>query len=93
MVPDQNPGQSCVEKIVRLARPSVVVLCGPAGCGESTFAARHFRPTQIISSDSCRTLVCDDAHDQRFQSHTFALLHFIIDVDRSTGVPTIFAQG
>jgi predicted kinase len=66
-------------KTIRLVRPSVVVLSGPAACGKSTFAARHFRPTQIISSDHCRALVSDDERDQRFQPQAFALLHAIIE--------------
>ena len=66
-------------KRIRLIRPSVVVLCGPAACGKSTFAARHFRPTQIISSDQARGLVCDDERDQRFQAQAFALLHCLIE--------------
>jgi predicted kinase len=65
---------------LRLVRPSVVVLCGPAGCGKSTFATRLFRPTQVISSDQCRALVCDDERDQRFQDQAFALLDFILDL-------------
>jgi predicted kinase len=67
-------------KALRLVRPSVVVLCGPAGCGKSTFAAKYFRPTQVISSDQCRGIVCDDERDQRFQDHAFALLDFILDL-------------
>ena len=66
------------ERIIRVLRPSVIVLCGPAGCGKSTFADRHFRPTHIISSDLCRRLVCDDETDQRYHSQTFALLNFLI---------------
>jgi len=67
-------------KVLRLVRPSVVVLCGPAGCGKSTFAAKHFRPTQVISSDQCRGMVCDDERDQRFQDQAFALLDFLLDL-------------
>ena len=67
------------ESVIRLVRPSVVVLCGPAACGKSTFAARHFRPTQVISSDRCRALVCDDEQDQRFQAQAFALLDFLVE--------------
>jgi predicted kinase len=67
------------EKSIRLVRPSVVVLCGPAACGKSTFAARHFRPTQIISSDHARSLVCDDESDQRHSAEAFALVNFIIE--------------
>lgn len=66
-------------KVIRLVRPSVVVLCGPAACGKSTFAAKHFRPTQIISSDQARALVCDDERDQRFQTQAFALVHFLVE--------------
>jgi protein phosphatase len=67
------------ESVIRLVPPSVVVLCGPAACGKSTFAARHFRPTQVISSDRCRALVCDDEQDQRFQAQAFALLDFLVE--------------
>lgn len=73
-----TPGGSG-ERVLRLVRPSVVVLCGPAACGKSTFLTRHFRPTQIVSSDECRRLVCDDERDQRFQTQAFALLHFLIE--------------
>lgn len=66
------------ERIIRVLRPSVIVLCGPAGCGKSTFAVRHFRPTHVISSDLCRRLVCDDETDQRYHAQTFALLNFLI---------------
>jgi predicted kinase len=57
----------------------MVVLCGPAACGKSTFAERHFRPTQIISSDWARARVCDDERDQRFNPQAFALVHFLLE--------------
>jgi protein phosphatase len=66
-------------KSLRLLRPSVVVLCGPAACGKSTFAERHFRPTQVISSDWARAHVCDDDRDQRFNAQAFALVHFLLE--------------
>ena len=66
------------ERTIRVLRPSVIVLCGPAACGKSTFALRHFRSTQVISSDMCRKLVCDDETDQRYHAQTFALLKFLI---------------
>jgi len=37
------------------------------------------RPTQIISSDWARALVCDDARDQRFNVQAFALVHFLVE--------------
>jgi len=68
------------EKRVRLIRPSIVLLCGPAACGKSTFARRLFRPTQIISSDWARARVCDDEQDQRFQTQAFALVHYLTEL-------------
>ena len=39
---------------------SLVVLVGASGSGKSTFARRHFRSTQVLSSDACRGMVADD---------------------------------
>ena len=69
---------SSEERIIRVLRPSVIVLCGPAGCGKSTFADQHFRSTHVISSDFCRRLVCDDETDQRYHTQTFALLNCLV---------------
>jgi len=79
MAQEQTTNQS-QEKRVRLVRPSIVLLCGPAACGKSTFAQRHFRPTQIISSDWARGRVCDDERDQRFQAQAFALVHYLTEL-------------
>ncbi|SPE34146.1 Serine/threonine protein phosphatase 1 (modular protein) [Acidobacteriia bacterium SbA2] len=75
--PTANQSQ---EKRVRLIRPSVVLLCGPAACGKSTFAQRHFRPTQIVSSDWARGRVCDDERDQRFNTQAFALVRYLTEL-------------
>lgn len=56
---------------------SLVVLIGVSGSGKSTFAARHFRPTQVLSSDLCRGLVSDDENDQSSTSDAFEVLNFI----------------
>jgi len=50
---------------------------GPAGSGKSTFAKKHFRPTEILSSDYYRALVCDDESDQSVSKDAFEVLHFI----------------
>jgi predicted kinase len=54
---------------------SLVVLIGVSGSGKSTFAARHFRPTQILSSDQFRAIVADDPADQSASRAAFELLH------------------
>jgi predicted kinase len=75
-----SPENTAQEKIsLRLLRPSLVVLCGPAGCGKSTFAERHFRATQIISSDWARARISDDERDQRYNSQAFGLVYFLVE--------------
>jgi len=79
MAQEQTANQS-QEKRVRLIRPSIVLLCGPAACGKSTFAQRHFRPTHILSSDWARGRVCDDERDQRFNTQAFALVRYLTEL-------------
>lgn len=59
--------------------PSLVLLIGIAGCGKSTFAARWFRDTEVVSSDRCRALICDDPHDQTVTGDAFSLLITLLD--------------
>jgi protein phosphatase len=61
--------------ILRIPGDAVVVLVGPSGSGKSTFAARHFAPTQVLSSDELRAIVADDANDQTATNAAFELLH------------------
>ncbi|MET9435524.1 polynucleotide kinase-phosphatase [Streptomyces sp. NPDC006551] len=56
---------------------SLVVLIGASGSGKSTFARRHFKPTEVISSDFCRGLVADDENDQSASRDAFDVLHYI----------------
>ena len=55
----------------------LVALVGPSGSGKSVFASKHFRPTEVVSSDACRAMVADDANDQAATPEAFALLNFI----------------
>jgi hypothetical protein len=59
---------------------SLVLLVGASGSGKSTFARRHFRPTEIVSSDVRRGLVADDENDQAATPDAFALLHAMLDL-------------
>jgi len=56
---------------------SLVVLVGTSGSGKSTFARRHFAPTEVLSSDFCRGLVSDDENDQTATADAFAVLQFV----------------
>ncbi len=55
----------------------LVLLVGPAGSGKSTFAARHFLPTEVLSSDRFRAMICDDETEQDVTADAFHLLHLL----------------
>src|SRR5262249_11459658 len=56
---------------------SLVVLIGPSGSGKSTFARRHFKQTEVLSSDFFRGIVSDDENDQTATNRAFEALHFV----------------
>jgi protein phosphatase len=56
----------------------LVVLVGVSGAGKSSFARKHFLPTEVVSSDSCRGLVSDDENDQSATADAFDVLHTIV---------------
>ncbi len=68
---------------------SLVVLIGASGSGKSTFARRHFKPTEIISSDFCRGLVADDENDQSASGDAFDVLHYIAGKPLAAGRRTV----
>src|SRR5215469_11320715 len=76
---------------VKLTIPelSLVVMIGASGSGKSTFARRHFKATEIISSDFCRGLVSDDENDQSATNEAFELLHFVARKRLAAGRPTV----
>ncbi len=65
--------------ILRLPAPSLVVLCGPAGSGKTTFARAHFPDTAVVSSDRCRAMIADDESNIRVSREAFELFHHIIE--------------
>ncbi|MET7885355.1 polynucleotide kinase-phosphatase [Streptomyces avermitilis] len=68
---------------------SLVVLIGASGSGKSTFARKHFTPTEIISSDFCRGLVADDENDQSASRDAFDVLHYIAGKRLAAGRRTV----
>src|SRR5258706_2087743 len=57
---------------------SLVMLVGATSSGKSSFARKHFLPTEIISSDFCRGVLADDENDQSVTTEAFDLMHTII---------------
>lgn len=72
-----------------LPAESLVLLVGPAGSGKSTWAAGRFLPTQVISSDACRSLVADDPTDQSASRDAFRILHAILGARLRRGLLTV----
>ncbi|HEY2290711.1 MAG TPA: polynucleotide kinase-phosphatase [Thermoanaerobaculia bacterium] len=74
---------------IDLPQLSLVVLVGVSGAGKSTFARRHFKPTEILTSDLCRAMVSDDENDQSATVDAFAVLHFIAGRRLARGLLTV----
>ncbi|MDC8013373.1 polynucleotide kinase-phosphatase [Tahibacter soli] len=75
--------------IVRIPALSLVVLVGASGSGKSSFARRHFRATEILSSDACRGWVRDDENDQSATADAFDVLHYIAAKRLAAGKLTV----
>lgn len=64
-------------QIVEIPDRALVALVGVAGSGKSRFAARHFRPTEVLSSDRFRAMISDDEADQSVSRQAFEVLHLV----------------
>lgn len=67
----------------------LVVMIGASGSGKSTFARKHFKATEVLSSDYCRGLVSDDENDQSATTDAFDVLHFIASKRLRAGKLTV----
>src|SRR6266576_5190162 len=68
---------------------SFVVLIGVSGSGKTTFARKHFKQTEILSSDYCRGLVSDEENSQAATKDAFEVLHFIARKRLAAGKLTV----
>jgi protein phosphatase len=74
---------------IRLPSRALVICCGPAASGKSTFARRHFSANQIVSSDRCRALIGGDEANQTVSGRAFDLFHRTIEHRLALGQLTV----
>ncbi|GGV28464.1 polynucleotide kinase-phosphatase [Streptomyces griseoflavus] len=86
---DTTAGTTAGARALPVTDLSLVVLIGASGSGKSTFARRHFTPTEVISSDFCRGLVADDENDQSASRDAFDVLHYIAGKRLAAGRRTV----
>lgn len=62
---------------------------GASGSGKSSFARKHFKKTEILSSDECRALVSDDENNQAATTDAFDVLYYIAGKRLKNGLLTV----
>jgi predicted kinase len=75
--------------VLPLPADALVLLVGVAASGKSTFAARHFATTQVLSSDAMRAMIADDPHVQGATDDAFDLLHQLLAMRLRRGHRTV----
>lgn len=68
---------------------ALVLLVGTSGSGKTTFARKHFRPTEVLSSDAFRAMVADDENDQSATAAAFEVLHHLAAKRLERGLLTV----
>lgn len=74
---------------IHIPELSLVVLIGASSSGKSTFANKHFKPTEIVSSDRCRAIVSDDENSLLHSNDAFDLARFITAKRLKNGLLTV----
>ena len=82
-------GGRSVSGTITLPDDALVLLVGIAASGKSTFAERHFGPTQVLSSDSLRAMITDSPSAQGATDDAFDLLHRILAMRLRRGRLTV----
>ncbi len=54
----------------------LVAMVGGTSSGKTSFALKHFKPTEVLSSDFFRGMVCDDENSQSISGDAFDLLYY-----------------
>jgi len=68
---------------------SLVLLVGPSGAGKSTFAATHFSPWEVLSSDHYRGVLTNDPGTLDANKLTFEVLEYVTAKRLERGLLTV----
>ena len=81
---------------IEIPELAVVAMIGVSSSGKSTFAGKHFKKTEILSSDYFRGLISDDENNQEINKETFETLHYVankrLDLGRLTVIDATNVQ-
>src|ERR1019366_6609798 len=74
---------------IKIPELSLILLIGVSGSGKSSFAAKNFLGTEVLSSDFCRGLVSDDQSSQAATQDAFDILRYIAGKRLAAGRLTV----
>jgi len=75
--------------VPRQPDPALIVLVGAAGSGKSTWAAAHYRASEIVASDALRAVVGTGSADLDASADAFAALDLIVAARLRRGLTTV----
>ncbi len=67
----------------------LVAMVGGTSSGKTSFAHRYFKPTEVLSSDFFRGMVCDDESSQDVSGDAFELLYYAAEKRLKNGKLTV----
>jgi len=76
-------------KTLTVPELSLVLLIGPSGAGKSTFAAAHFSPWEVLSSDHYRGVLTNDPNTLDANKLTFEVLEYLAAKRLERGLLTV----
>ncbi|MDR2902980.1 MAG: polynucleotide kinase-phosphatase [Clostridiales bacterium] len=74
---------------IEIPELAVVAIMGASGSGKSTFALKHFKPTEVLSSDSFRAMISDDENNQSVSRDAFDTLYYVANKRLNLGQLTV----
>ncbi|MCL2151254.1 MAG: AAA family ATPase, partial [Coriobacteriia bacterium] len=74
---------------IEIPELAVVALIGVSGSGKSSFAARYFQPTEVLSSDYFRAMISDDIENQAVSADAFDALYYLANKRLSRGLSVV----